>query len=84
MRNAPVCKTEAPPTDCRINKPFICNPPSPSTEIAPWGPWSPVIDAGERRCQLHCPRWVARRFVRHDCRYWSIIGQRIRVMESTA
>jgi hypothetical protein len=22
--------------------------------IAPWGPWTPVIDAGECRCQLRC------------------------------
>jgi hypothetical protein len=49
-----------------------------ATQIAPWGPWSPDIDAGEQRCQLRELCADVEISVRRDGRYWSVTGQRPR------
>jgi hypothetical protein len=47
---------EAPSTTTELEEHQFCSAPraTSATGIAPWGPWSPAIDAGERRCQLRC------------------------------
>jgi hypothetical protein len=56
VTNAPVCETGAPTTNDKLEEQHFLTPSPrrPATIKAPWGPWSPAIDAGERRCQLRC------------------------------